>query len=29
MNEEIEIIHHDEYGQAYVLDEVGNRRPQC
>jgi hypothetical protein len=22
-----EIIHHDEYGKEYVLDEEGNRRP--
>jgi len=22
-----EIIHHDEFGTAYVLDEAGNRRP--
>jgi hypothetical protein len=22
-----EIIHHDEYGKEYVLDEAGNKRP--
>ncbi len=22
-----EIIHHDEYGEEYVLDENGNKRP--
>jgi len=24
-----EIIHHDEDGNPYVLDEAGNKRPPC
>ncbi len=27
MNDNSEIIHMDEHGFAYVLDEAGNRRP--